>query len=56
MRTTQRVRRAGLATVAALVIGGSGVAVGTAIADPPASATPEAMTTKFRLPWRGRGP
>ncbi|HEV2536082.1 MAG TPA: hypothetical protein VGU21_01075 [Streptosporangiaceae bacterium] len=34
MKTTQRVRRAGLATVAALVIGGSGVAVGTAIADP----------------------
>jgi S1-C subfamily serine protease len=34
MRTTQRVRRAGLATVAALVIGGSGVAVGTAIAEP----------------------
>jgi S1-C subfamily serine protease len=28
MRTTQRVRRAGLATVAALVIGGSGVAAG----------------------------
>jgi len=28
MRTTQRARRAGLATVAALVIGGSGVAVG----------------------------
>jgi S1-C subfamily serine protease len=39
MRTTQRVRRAGLATVAALVIGGSGVAVGTAIAEPPASAS-----------------
>ena len=39
MKTTQRVRRAGLATVAALVIGGSGVAVGTAIADP---ATPAA--------------
>src|SRR5689334_20177540 len=36
MRTTQRVRRAGLATVAALVIGGSGVAVGTAIAEPAA--------------------
>jgi S1-C subfamily serine protease len=34
MKTTQRVRRAGLATVAALVIGGSGVAVGTAIAEP----------------------
>jgi len=34
MRTTQRVRRAGLATVAALVIGGSGVAVGNAIAEP----------------------
>ncbi len=34
MRTTQRVRRASMATVAALVIGGSGVAVGTAIAEP----------------------
>ena len=43
MRTTQRVRRAGLATVAALVIGGSGVAVGTAIADP---ATPAATAAK----------
>ncbi|HET9967384.1 MAG TPA: trypsin-like peptidase domain-containing protein [Streptosporangiaceae bacterium] len=43
MRTTQRVRRAGLATVAALVIGGSGVAVGTAIAEP---ATPAATAVK----------
>ena len=43
MRTTQRVRRAGLATVAALVIGGSGVAVGTAIAEPPASARKTAV-------------
>ncbi len=33
MRTTQRVRRAGLATVAALVIGGSGVAIGAAATD-----------------------
>jgi putative serine protease PepD len=43
MKTTQRVRRAGLATVAALVIGGSGVAVGTAIAEP---ATPVATAAK----------
>ncbi len=33
MRTTQRVRRAGLAAVAALVIGGGGVAVGAAATD-----------------------
>jgi len=39
MKTTQRVRRAGMATVAALVIGGSGVAVGTAIAEPVTSAS-----------------
>ena len=40
MKTTQRVRRAGLATMAALVIGGSGVAVGTASqADPGTTAT-----------------
>ncbi len=43
MKTTQRVRRAGLATVAALVIGGSGVAVGTAIAEP---AAPAATTSR----------
>ena len=28
MRTTQRIRRAGLAAVAAIVIGGGGVAIG----------------------------
>jgi len=45
MKTTQRVRRAGLATVAALVIGGSGVAVGTAIAEPAAPVATAAKTT-----------
>src|SRR5690349_11049514 len=56
MRTTQRVRRAGLATVAALVIGGSGVAVGTAIAEPAtppvtsASSATAAKTTPAATP------
>jgi S1-C subfamily serine protease len=45
MNTTQRVRRAGLATVAALVIGGSGVAIGAAAADSSASGTLAAATT-----------
>ncbi len=45
MRTTQRVRRAGLATVAALVIGGSGVAVGAAATDSSASGTAKAAAT-----------
>jgi S1-C subfamily serine protease len=40
MRTTQRVRRAGLATVAALVIGGSGAAAGAAAAQ---SGTPQSI-------------
>ncbi len=53
MRTTQRVRRASLATVAALVIGGSGVAVGTAIAEP---ATPAATTTPAATPGPYSGP
>ena len=44
MKTTQRVRRAGLATVAALVIGGSGVAIGAAAADSSASGTLAAAT------------
>jgi S1-C subfamily serine protease len=44
MTTTQRVRRAGLATVAALVIGGGGFAVGAAAAEPSASGTPVAAT------------
>ncbi len=44
MNTTQRVRRAGLATVAALVIGGSGVAIGAAATDSSASGTPAAAT------------
>jgi S1-C subfamily serine protease len=50
MRTTQRVRRAGLATVAALVIGGSGVAVGTAIAEPATPAATAAKTTPAATP------
>ena len=50
MKTTQRVRRAGLATVAALVIGGSGVAVGTAIADPATPAVTAARTTPSATP------
>src|SRR6266487_5586763 len=44
MNTTQRVRRAGLATVAALVIGGGGFAIGAAAAEPSASGTPAAAT------------
>jgi putative serine protease PepD len=44
MGTTQRVRRAGLATVAALVIGGSGVAIGAAATDSSASGTTAAAT------------
>src|SRR6476619_4568485 len=44
MNTTRRVRRAGLATVAALVIGGSGVAIGAAATDSDASGTPAAAT------------
>jgi len=50
MRTTQRVRRAGLATVAALVIGGSGVAVGTAIAEPATPVATAAKTTPAATP------
>src|SRR5437868_15550514 len=44
MNTSQRVRRAGLATVAALVIGGSGVAIGAAATDSSASGTPAPAT------------
>jgi S1-C subfamily serine protease len=44
------VRRAGLATVAALVIGGSGVAVGTAIAEPATSVATAAKTTPAATP------
>src|SRR6266536_2486605 len=46
MNTTQRARRAGLATVAALVIGGSGVAIGAAAADSSASGTLAATATQ----------
>ena len=44
MTTTRRVRRAGLATVTALVIGGSGFAIGAAAADSSASGTTAAAT------------
>ena len=44
MGTAQRVRRAGLATVAALVIGGSGVAIVAAATDSSASGTTAAAT------------
>jgi len=50
MNTTQRVRRAGLATVAALVIGGSGAAIGAAATDSSASGTPAATATPTPAP------
>ncbi len=56
MRTTQRVRRAGLATVAALVIGGSGVAVGAAAADSGASGTAPTATPGPVVPGSYAGP
>ena len=58
MRTTQRVRHAGLATVAALVIGGSGVAVGTAIAEPatPAVTSASSATAAKTTPAATPGP
>jgi S1-C subfamily serine protease len=56
MRTTQRVRRASMATVAALVIGGSGVAVGTAIAEPATPAATAATTTPAATPGPYSGP
>jgi len=46
MKSTQRARRAGLAVVAAAVIGGSGVAVGVATATPtPAATSVQAVTS-----------
>ena len=57
MTTAQRVRRAGLATVAALVIGGSGVAIGAAATDSSASGTPAAATAPVTPgPATPRGP
>ena len=57
MTTTQRVRRAGLATVAALVIGGSGVAIGAAATESSASGTPAAATAPVTPgPATSRGP
>ena len=44
MRTTQRVRRAALATVAAIVIGGSGVAIGAAATGSTASGSTASAT------------
>ena len=44
MSTTQRVRRAALAAMAAIVIGGSGVAVGAAVAEPTASGSTASAT------------
>jgi S1-C subfamily serine protease len=55
MGTAQRVRRAGLATVAALVIGGSGVAIGAAAADSSASGT-TATVTPGPAPAASQGP
>ena len=57
MTTAQRVRRAGLATAAALVIGGSGVAIGAAATDSSASGTTAAATaTAAPAPATGTGP
>jgi putative serine protease PepD len=42
MRMTQQARRAGIAAVAAIVIGGGGIATGAALAGPTGSATPAA--------------
>jgi S1-C subfamily serine protease len=50
MTTAQRVRRAVLATVAALVIGGSGVAIGAAATDSSASGTTAAATPGAATP------
>ena len=44
MSTTQRVRRAALAGMAAIVIGGSGVAVGATVAEPAASGSTASAT------------
>ena len=56
MRTTQRVRRAGLAAVAALVIGGGGVAVGAAAADSSATGTTATAMPGPVVPGRYAGP
>jgi len=50
MTTVQRVRRAGLTTAAALVIGGSGVAIGAAASDSSASGTTAAATATATPP------
>lgn len=50
MRITQRARRAGLATAAAVVIGGSGVAVGAATAAPSVPPAPAAAAARAQGP------
>ena len=55
MRTT-RARRAGLAAVAAIVIGGSGVAIGAAATESSASGTTATATPGPVAPGRYAGP
>jgi S1-C subfamily serine protease len=55
MTTAQRLRRAGLATAAALVIGGSGVAIGAAATDSSASGT-TVTATATPAPATSAGP
>jgi S1-C subfamily serine protease len=50
MRMTERARRASLAAMAAIVIGGSGVAVGAATAAPAASPGPAAVAARTEAP------
>ena len=56
MRTTQRARRAGLAAAAAIVIGGSGVAIGAAATESSASGTTVTATPGPVVPGRYAGP
>ena len=56
MRTTQRARRAALATIAAIVIGGSGIAVGAAATESSASGTTATATPGPVAPGRYAGP
>ncbi len=55
MRTTQRVRRAALASVAAIVIGGSGVAVGAAVTESTASGSTTTATPGPAVPGSSAG-
>ena len=54
-RTTQRVRRAALATMAAIVIGGSGVAVGAAVTESTASGSTPPATSSPAVPGGSAG-